>query len=87
MRKKTELKKEVEKAVERLKEIETLVKEAEIEETERLESVRQQIHKICEANGLYCGLVLDSESLANIVKFAIDNKENTKIPFNLYFND
>ncbi len=67
-----------------LEEIAQAIIRAEEEEVQRVQNVNDTIKKLCEENNLYCGLVLTSDDVANIVKFAIDSKENISIPFRLY---
>lgn len=87
MRKSKEVKLEVERAIERLKECEVLAREAEKEENGRVDAAREQIMQICSKENLFCGMILSTEDIAGIVKLAIGSKEHVKIPFNLYFND
>lgn len=87
MRKKTALKKEVEKAVERLKEIEALAKEAELEEAAKMEQVKQNIDALCKEHNMFAGVVLTKDDLIAVLRMAFETKENIKIPFALYFNE
>jgi hypothetical protein len=75
---------ETRKQVEKLKEIEELLKLAQQEETEKIETVTGQINELCEENNLYCGVVLTIDDLMAVIKLAIMSKENVKIPFRIY---
>jgi hypothetical protein len=74
-------------AKKRLEDIEEELRLAESEEIDRVEAVRVQINELCEKNGLFCGVELTPQHLANVVFRAASLNETIKIPFVLYFND
>jgi hypothetical protein len=78
---------ETRKQVEKLKEIEELLKLAQQEETEKIESVTSQINVLCEENNLFCGVILSVDDLLAVVKMAIQSKERIEIPFRIYPKD
>ena len=73
--------------VEKVKQTEQLLKEFEKEELNLVENIRTQINQIAESGSLFCGIVLTQEDIVNIVKVALESKEQIKIPFQLYYND
>ena len=87
MKKAKALAQEAEKLVSRLKETQELIKEAQQEEQERLQSVTGQIETICKDNDVFCGMILTVDDLAAIIKLAVDSKQNLKIPFRIYLNE
>lgn len=80
---------EAEKALERLKQTEVLAAEAELEEKNKIEAVRKRIEEICAEENLFCGIIINSVNITNIVKVAIEENNFTKIQltFDLYPNE
>lgn len=87
MRKSTAVKKEAEKIVEKLREIEILAREAELEEKAVIEDINNAITELCKKDNLFCGVVLTPEDIINVFRTALESKENVKIPFHLYYNE
>jgi hypothetical protein len=83
-RKVKSLAEETHKQVEKLEEIKALLELAQKEETEKIESITEEINTLCNENNLYCGVVLTVDDLMAVVKMAIQSKENIKIPFRIY---
>lgn len=71
----------------RLKEIEELHRLAVEEEKAQFEQLVSDIDEMCAGQGMFCGVILTPEDLANIVKLAIETKEPIKIKYNLYYNE
>jgi len=81
------LKQEAAKALEKLKESERLLAEAEEEERKTLERTEHAINSLACDHGLFCGVILTHSDLINVLDIALKTGENVKIPFKLYFND
>lgn len=86
-RKSKEVKKELLEVTSRLEEIKRIQELAETEEKELLESTIEKIKGICDANNLFCGVILTTKDLLAIIQIAIETKENVNVPFMVYFND
>ncbi len=86
-RKSKKLASDVNELIEKVKQTEELLKEFEKEELKQVENIRTQINEIAESGGLFCGIILTVEDIMNIVKIAVESKEQIKIPFQLYYND
>lgn len=86
-RKSKEVRREAVKAAEKLNEIQRLLKEAEEEEVNKLESVEKQISDIAEQNGMFCGVILTAQDVLNVVDMALKTHETIKVPFKLYYNE
>jgi hypothetical protein len=78
---------ETRKQVEKLKEIEELLKLAQQEELDKIESVTKQIETICSTGDVFCGVILTVEDLLSVIRMAIQSKESVKIPFRIYINE
>jgi len=76
-----------EQAFNELKELEVIAKQAEADEIALLGSVSDQIKKICEQNKVFCGIILNTKDLTNIIDLMISKQEQVKIDFNLYYTD
>jgi hypothetical protein len=87
MRKSKQTKKEILNQLSRLKEIQVLNELAEAEEKALIERVTGEINKLCEDNGLYCGVILSPKDIGPIVEVMADNHENVRIGFQLSFID
>lgn len=77
MKKKNELKKQIDE----------LQKQIEIEEKafkERLEAARNEIEEVLTKYDLWAGTIVNGEMASQIVKLAIETGENVLIPFSLY---
>jgi len=81
------IKSELNKTIEKLKEAEALLKEAELEETTKLETLRKQIDVESEKIDVFCGVILTPDDIAAIIKMAIISKDSIKIPYQLYYNE
>ncbi len=71
------------------KQLERVEAEAQQEleaEKRLLEETEMKINEICTEEDLFCGIILTTEDILQIVKIGIEQKENVKIPFRLYFN-
>ena len=66
-------------------EISKLVTASVEEDNKKLEDTYEQIKKIVEEKSMFCGVILDTDSLLEILKLRINTNEPVKIPFNLYF--
>ena len=66
-------------------EISKLVTASVEEDNKKLEDTYEQIKKIVEEKSMFCGVILDTDSLLEILKLRINTNEPIKIPFNLYF--
>lgn len=87
-RKSNKLKQEEQKAAERLAEIQQLKKQAEEEEQALLLTTGEQIDKICDEHNLSCGLVLDRDSVMQLIHaFIYEGKEKITVKYNLYFRE
>ena len=74
-------KQEAERAVQRVKETEALAAEAELEEKNKIENIRQRIVAMCAEENLFCGVIINSTNISNIVKVAIEENNFTKMQF------
>lgn len=81
------VRKDAEKAMQKVRETENLVKLAEEEDRERMESVRKSIDIACESNGFFCGVILTPEDIPGIIRLMIQTGENVKIGYSLYYNE
>ena len=60
--------------------------EQELEAEKRLLlETEEKIKKVAEDESLFCGIILTVDDILQIIKLAIEQKENIKIPFKLYF--
>lgn len=84
-RKSRETKKELTELAARLEEIKVLNEMAEAEEMETLKKMKDKIDNICTTNNLFCGYVLDTNRCLSLLKTAIENGGNVRIPFELYY--
>ena len=81
------LAKEAEEQVKKLEEIQELLKLAQQEEADKIESVIKQIEALCKQNDVFCGVILTVDDLLAVVKMAIQSKENIEIPFRIYIKE
>lgn len=86
-RKSKKIASDVNELIEKVKQTEELLKEFEKEELNQVEDIRNKINEIAESGGLFCGIILTVEDIMNIIKIAMESKEQIKIPFQLYYND
>lgn len=86
-RKTKELRSEAVNAAAKYHEMQRLIKEAEEEETKRLEELETQIQDITSNQGMFCGVRLTQQDILNIVKLAMETRETISIPFKLYYNE
>ena len=86
-RKKKQITEEKIKAAQKLQELQKLEEEAQMEEEKLVAEARKKIQKIADDAGLFCGIILRPKDLAAIVEMAATNKDNVKVPFNLYFKE
>lgn len=56
-------------------------------ETQLLESTKEEISNIIKSKNMFCGIILNKDDIAELVKIAIEANGTIKIPFNLYFNE
>jgi hypothetical protein len=75
---------ETQKQSDKLRETQELLRLAQQEETEKIESITEQIKILCEDNNMFCGVILTIDDLLAVIKIAIQSKENTEIPFRIY---
>ena len=82
-------KKKAEEALAKQQEVEQLVIEAEEEERAILDRTKESIENLCNADNLFCGVVITTEDIMMLLrqKLSIGKDENIKIPFHIYFND
>ncbi len=78
---------EAEKMIGKLREIEILVNEADLEENAKMEVTRHAIDALCVEENMFCGIILTIDDLLNVIRMAIEKNDAIKIPFNLYYND
>ena len=81
-----EISENYQKALDNTNEIAKILNEAHEEDLKFLESKKEEITTILSKNNLFCGVILDSATILEILKLHIENNEPVKIPFNLYFN-
>ena len=86
-RKSKGLLKEKQEAEKRLREIAELEERSLKEEAKKIEDVKNEISDICKSNDLFCGVILTQQDILEIVKIAMESKENVSIPFQVYYND
>ena len=86
-RKSKELIKEKQEALKRLKEVEELEALSLKEDADRLENVTNEITKVCEKNDMFCGVILTQQDILEIIKVAMDSKQNVSIPFKVYYKE
>ena len=86
-RKTKEIKAELDKTLAKAKEMEVILQAAQDEEAKKLEDLKEQIAELCKNANMFCGVVLSADYISALVKLAIMNKEQIKIPFNLYYNE
>lgn len=84
-RKSKEAREELASTLARLEEVKKIQELAEQEEIEILEKMQGKIDSICNANNLFCGYVLDTNGCVSLLKTAIENGGNVRIPYKLYF--
>ena len=84
-KKTTELIEKFQKKQIEYEEISKLVTASVEEDNKKLDDTYEQIKKIVEEKSMFCGVILDTDSLLEILKLHINNHEPIKIPFNLYF--
>lgn len=82
-----EIRKEREEASKKLLELQRIEEEARKKEEQLLADVTSKINEICDEENIFCGVVLTTEDLLEIVRLAIAKNENITIPFRLYFNE
>ena len=81
------IKKEADRALEKVKEVEELVRRAEEEDKQLIGSVAGNIDQLCSEKGLFCGVILTLEDVVSIIRLMIEKQENVKIKYNLYFEE
>ena len=86
-RKSTKIKKELDKLNQTAKAAEEDFNRELENETKLLESTKEEISNILESNNIFCGVILNKDDIAELVKIAIEAGGTIKIPFNLYFNE
>lgn len=86
-RKSKNVKEERAKAEARLNEIDSILKQAEVEEQQVLEIAEKQIKDLTESKNIFCGVILTKQDVLNVLSIILDTHENVKIPFRLYYND
>jgi uncharacterized Fe-S cluster-containing protein len=86
-RKSKAVKDELLKKRKQLEEVERLYQEAEAEDANRLDKLKDGIDKMVEAEGLFCGVILTHDDLVNVISVALKTGESVKIPYRLYYNE
>jgi len=86
-RKTTITRKQAEEALERFKQSNALLEEAEKEEGAIVERTQKAVEEICTKENLFCGVILSKEDIIGIIQLAFKTNEPVKIPFALYFNE
>ena len=76
--------KKLDAELQKQKELEAIVAEAQKEEEETLKKLESEITSIAEEHELFCGVILSHSDILNIVSLAMNTQENIKIPFRLY---
>ena len=56
-------------------------------EKQILESTKEEISNIIKSKNMFCGIILNKDDIAELVKIAIEANGTIKIPFNLYYNE
>ncbi len=69
---------------EKISEIEKTRMKALTELSKLQSETKNAISDIAEKAGFFCGVVIDTQNLLEIVKIAIESKEKVQIPFQLY---
>ena len=87
MKKSSVAKKEADELKQRLDEVNVIISKSEEEEMEKIKSIREKVTEICDAEGLFCGIILTKHDVLRLVEIAIDSKDNITIPFNIYFKE
>jgi len=87
MRKSKMVKKETEKQAKKLLEMQKLLEKSEQEEKKLLDETEGTINELLKNNNIFCGVILTHDDLINVLRLALETKENIKIPFRLYYND
>ena len=81
-----EISENYQKALDNTNEIAKILNEAHEEDLKFLESKREEVTTILDDNNIFCGVILDTATILEILKLHIETNEPVKIPFNLYFN-
>lgn len=84
-RKSNEARENLESTLAKIEELKKIQELAEQEELETLKKMGDKIDSICTANNLFCGYVLDTNACVSLLKTAIENGGNVRIPYKLYF--
>ncbi len=79
--------KELEEAKIKADELDKKRLEAIEEEKLMVEDLKERIVKAASDKGMFCGIILTPELVSELVKQAIENHGNIKIPFELYFEE
>lgn len=70
----------------KVNELGQLLTTANEEDSKFLESKREELENILKKDNIFCGIILDTDTILEILKLHISSNEPVKIPFNLYFN-
>lgn len=81
------VRKEADRALEKVREVEELVQRAEQEESQLAASVSETIDRLCMDKGMFCGVILTLQDVVNILQLMYEKRENVKIKYNLYFEE
>lgn len=87
MRKARLIQKEAKQAFEKLQELEVIAKQAQAEEEATLKTVTERIDVLCLEHGLSCGILINPDTLLEIIRQMVEGKTNVKIKYNLFFID
>jgi hypothetical protein len=68
-------------------EAKALLEAAEAEDKNIIEATEKQIVGLCEANDIFCGVILTAIDVAKVVEIALTTGESVRIPFKLYYNE
>lgn len=77
---------EAEKSLKEFEEKSQLLAEANEEDAKFLETKKASIEESLAKDDIFCGIILDTATITEIIKLHLETKEPIKIPFNLYFN-
>lgn len=87
-RKRTEIRKKLEDLKTKYEELVEIEKEEVDKERKLQEDSHEEITKICEERGFFCGVKLTQRDLLNVIEIAFKKGDETiDIPFALYFKD
>ena len=82
-----ELSEQLQKQKVEFEEVAKLFDESVEEDSNKIERVSEKIKELVTKEGLFCGVILTTESILEILRVHINSNEPVEIPFNLYFRE